>query len=203
MNNDRRILIRAGDEFVFGEPLGSLINNPDETDDGGIIQWVTLTDSTGTGLTSVLTDGSTALITGLNTNSFGRLFNGSTWDRERSNTEETFLASALRTATVNSADFTNWNAKGLHVIIDVSVISASPSIVTFVQGKDPVSGNYYDILEGLPITTTGINIIKVFPGISAIVNASASDILPRTYRVRVEHANTDSITYSVGGALVV
>ncbi len=130
------------------------------------------------------------------------LFNGASWDRERNNTEETVLASAARTATVNSADFTNYNAKGLHVIVNVTAFAAGASIIPFIQGKDPVSGTYYDILEGLPITTTGINIIKVFPGISAVVNSSASDVLPRTWRVRVTHADTKSITYSVAGALV-
>ena len=127
---------------------------------------------------------------------------GATFNRERGNSEETILASAARTATLNSADFINYNAKGLHVVINVTALTAAPSIVPFIQGKDPISGTYYDILEGLPITTTGINIIKVYPGISAVVNVSASDLLPRTYRVRLEHANGNSITYSVAGALV-
>jgi len=134
---------------------------------------------------------------------YNSLFNGSTWDRQRANTEETFLASAARTATTNSADFTNFNAKGLHAIIDVSAVTATGSITPIIQGKDPVSGNYYDILQGLPITTVGTNVIKVFPGISAIVNASANDLLPRTYRLRVTHLNAVSMTYSVGGALVI
>ena len=125
-----------------------------------------------------------------------------TWNPQHNNEELTLLASAARTADVNSADFTNYNAKGLHVILNVSALAATPSIVPFIQGKDPISGTYYDILEGLPITTTGINIIKVYPGISAVVNVSASDLLPRTYRVRVEHGDADSITYSVAGALV-
>lgn len=139
---------------------------------------------------------------GLNVVNFPYAFNETSFDAVRNNTEETILASAARTATVNSADFTNYNAKGLHVIVNVSALSATPSITPIIQGKDPISGTYYDILEGLPITTTGINILKVYPGISAVVNASASDILPRTYRVSMTHADTDSITYSVAGALI-
>lgn len=140
---------------------------------------------------------------GLNVVNFPYAFNETSFDAVRNNTEETILASAARTATVNSADFTNYNAKGLHVIVNVSALTATPSITPIIQGKDPISGTYYDILEGLPITTTGINILKVYPGISAFVNQSASDILPRTYRVRVTHADTDSITYSVAGALII
>ena len=161
-----------------------------------------LVDSSGLSLFKTVADGYNNLLSALPTIPYNILFNGSTWDRQRANTEETLLASAARTATLNSADFTNYNAKGLHVVINVTAIAATPSIVPFIQGKDPISGTYYDILEGLPITTTGINIIKVYPGISAVVNVSASDLLPRTYRVRVEHGDADSITYSVAGALV-
>ena len=141
-------------------------------------------------------------VRGIGTLSWGYLFNGSTWDRERANTEETILASAARTATTNSADFTNFNARGGHFQINVTSITATPSITPTIQGKDPVSGTYYDILVGTAITTTGITILKVYPGILAIANGAASDILPRTYRVSVAHGDADSITYSVGASLV-
>lgn len=205
MSNDRRVLIRGGtggsSNRVYGEPIGSVLNNGD-SGDGGVIQWVTLVSSDGDQIVAQYGDNFPTNVVGLNTNSFNRLFNGTAWDRTRGNTEETILASAARTVTLNSADFINYNAKGLHVIINVTALTAAPSIVPFIQGKDPISGTYYDILEGLPITTTGINIIKVYPGISAVVNVSASDLLPRTYRVRMVHANGNSITYSVAGALV-
>jgi hypothetical protein len=134
---------------------------------------------------------------------FNYLFNGSTWDRKRNNTEETVLASAARTATTNSTDFTNYNAKGAHFIIDVTAITDTPSVVVTIQGKDSVSGEYYDILESVAITATGTTILKVYPGIGAVANGSASDILPRTYRVSITHADADSITYSVGANLVI
>lgn len=134
---------------------------------------------------------------------FGMLYNGSTWDQKRGNNEVTVLPSAARTVTTNSADFTNYNNTGLHLVINVSAITATPSITPTIQGKDPISGTYYTVLTGLPITTTGINIIKVYPGISAVVNASASDILPRTWRLNMAHADADSITYSVAGVLIV
>ena len=130
------------------------------------------------------------------------LYNGSTFDRKRANTEETILASAARTATTNSADFTNYNARGAHFIVDVSAIAATPSITVTIQGKDPISSNYYDILVSSALTATGTTILKVYPGIGQVANGAASDILPRTFRVSVAHADTDSITYSVGAALV-
>lgn len=162
-----------------------------------------MVNASGTTILTTIGDGDAPVsVSNIPVQSFNTLFNGTNFDRERANTEETYLTSAARTATVNSADFTNYNARGLHAIINVTSITSTPSIIPFIQGKDPISGTYYDILEGNPITTTGINILKVYPGIAAVVNASANDLLPRTYRVRVTHADTDSITYSVAGTLV-
>jgi len=147
-------------------------------------------------------DALTALALGLaQNNSFAYLFNGTDFDRQRGNTTETLLASAARTASTNSADFVNHNATGAHFIINVSALSDTPSIVVTVQGLDDASGVYYDVLVGTAITTTGITVLKVHPGINPIVNGSANDMLPRTYRVNVAHADTDSITYSVGANL--
>lgn len=130
------------------------------------------------------------------------LFNGTTWDRQRGNTELTLLASAARTATTASADQTNYNARGLHVAINVSAIGTSNLTVT-VQGKDPISGTYYTLLAGANITTTGINILKIYPGITAVANGSAADILPRTFRVNCVKGDGSSWTYSVSASLVI
>jgi len=130
-------------------------------------------------------------------------FNEATFDRQRNNTEVTLLASAARTASVNSADFTNFNAKGAHFVIDVSLDPASASITVTIEGKDPLSGEYYDILVSAAIDSTGITILKVYPGISTLANGAASDILPRTFRVKVAAVDTDSLTYSIAALLVV
>lgn len=130
-------------------------------------------------------------------------FNGTTYDRERGNTEEIILASAARTATESSADFTNYNAKGIKVVIDVTADPATASVVFDIEGKDPISGNYYPLLTSAAIVAVGTTILTVFPGVSETANIKASDVLPRTYRVTATHADADSITYSVSGALVI
>lgn len=130
------------------------------------------------------------------------LFNGATWDRQRGNTELTLLASAARTATTASADQTNHNARGLHVGINVTAITTSNLTVT-IQGKDPISGTYYTILAGVAITSTGLYLLKVYPGITGVTNASASDLLPRTFRVNCVKGDGSSWTYSVSASLVV
>ena len=141
---------------------------------------------------------------GNNALSIGSLiFNGTTWDRVRNNTDGTALASAARTATANSADLVNYNGKGLHVVIDVTAITATPSVVFTIQGKDALSGQYYTVLASAAITATGTTILRVHPGLTAAANTVANDLIPRTWRVNAVHADGDSITYSVGYSLVV
>lgn len=128
--------------------------------------------------------------------------NNVSWDRWRNNTNIELLASAARTASVNSADFVNYNAKGLHVIIDVTAITDTPSITVTIEGKDEVSGKYYTLLTSAAIVATGTTILRIYPGLTAAANTIANDILPRTFRVSVTNADADSITYSVAGNLV-
>jgi hypothetical protein len=112
------------------------------------------------------------------------------------------LASAARMATVDSDDQMNTKGRGAHVIIDVTAISATPSVVPHIQGFDPLSGKYYDLLIGIPILETGTTVLKLYPGIVASPNVAASDILPRHWRLRMVHANTDSITYSAAAQVI-
>ncbi len=114
----------------------------------------------------------------------------------------TVLVSEARTATVDSPDQANQEVRGLHVIIDVTSITTAPSVVPKIQGKDSLSGKYYDVLVGAAIVATGTTVLKVYPGIAASANVAASDILPAVWRVRMEHANADSITYSVGATVI-
>ena len=124
------------------------------------------------------------------------------WNRQRGNHAATLLTSAARTATVNSTDQTNHNARGVHVIINVSAYPAAASVVPAIEAYDEVAGIYYPLLTGAAIVATGYTILKVYPGIGEVANGAASDVLPQTWRVLMTHADADSITYSVGAQLV-
>jgi hypothetical protein len=164
-------------------------------------------DVSGTGAESVTSFGESdsASLAGsrmLATGSLPLLFNGSSYSRQRGNIESTVLSSSARTTTTNSSDQTNYNSRGVHVMINVSSIGTG-DITPKIQGKDPVSSTYYDVLVGSSITSNGITILKVYPGIAAVANQSANDILPRTWRVVVTANNANSVTYSAGASLVV
>ena len=126
------------------------------------------------------------------------LFNGTTWEREYTSTTGTALASAARTASIDTADIANYSARGLHVVIDATAVTATPSITVTIQGKDSLSGQYYTILAAAAITAVSTTVLRVYPGLTAAANLVANDVLPRNWRVSVAAADADSITYSVG-----
>ncbi len=140
------------------------------------------------------------------TNPYTNHFNGITWDRWRGNTEAEILASAARTATVNSADFINYNAKGVIITLDVTATADTPSITLQIEHKDS-SGSKYEILllTTAAVTATGVHTYIVYPGIGAAsddVVQVAGFPLGRTWRVTVTHADGDSITYSVAASYI-
>jgi len=122
----------------------------------------------------------------------------------------TLLASAARTATTTSADQTNkgenLNVRGVLVTLDVTAITATPSITLSIQAKDPASGKYEALLTAsAAVTATGTHSYLVYPGAgsaSGDVTQVAGFVLPNTWRISVAHGDTDSITYSAGGMLL-
>jgi len=118
------------------------------------------------------------------------------------NITTTILASAARTAaTVTSPDFTNNQWRGIIIILNVSVATAGNYTIT-IQGKDPVSGNYYPILTGAAVSTVSTNVYTIYPGTTAAANVSASTVLPRIWRVSLAGAASQNLTFSVAGYLI-
>lgn len=117
------------------------------------------------------------------------------------NFEIPVLASTARTATLNSGDQSNLNGRGLHLVIDVTA-GAAFSIVPKIQAKDQASGKWYDLLVGAAITATGTTVLKLYPGLTAAANLVANDVLPVSWRLRVEHGDATSVTYSAGASLI-
>ncbi len=119
------------------------------------------------------------------------------------NREITVFSSAARTASENSADLSNPYARGAVIVIDVTAVTATPSVVFTVKGKSALGSDYYTILASAAITGTGQTVLRIYPGLTASANVTASDVLPRTWRVEAVHADADSITYSVSANLIV
>lgn len=111
--------------------------------------------------------------------------------------EETVYASAARTATPTAVSVYTRGRQRLHLVIDVTAVTATPSVVPTIDGYDSLSGKWYNILTGVAITATGTTVLKVGPGLAAVANGCAQDMLPGLIRVVLTHGDADSITSSV------
>jgi hypothetical protein len=106
--------------------------------------------------------------------------------------------------TVNSADQTNVNGRGMALTIDITVQGGTPTTTVTIQGKDPVSGKYYTILVSTALAAVATTVLRVYPGITAAANLAASDILPRTWRVSVTiGGGTPAVTATIAACVIV
>lgn len=114
------------------------------------------------------------------------------------NQEKTILASAARTATPTAVTVTNPTCRGVMFVIDVTAVTSTPSVTFTIDGYDVAKEDYVNILTSAAITTTGTTVLTIFPGAPVTANVSTNKPLPRQFRIVATHADTDSITYSVG-----
>lgn len=112
----------------------------------------------------------------------------------------TIYESGARTADPVTVNQQNHGGRGVVVVIDVTAISATPSVVFTIQGV--VGGVTYTLLASPAVTATGQTVLKVYPGLTASANAVASDVLPHTWNVKAVHGDADSITYSVVASIL-
>ena len=133
------------------------------------------------------------------------LFNGTTMDREYNNSQGTVLASAAQTATIASGSFTNFNARGATVYVNITAFSGtSPTVQPVFQGQDPVTSNWFNLVvpaAGLA-AANGTYVFQLYPGIAVSSTSPVwtyNGVLPRVWRVNfVIGGTTPSITFSAG-----
>ncbi len=113
------------------------------------------------------------------------------------------LASAARTSESVSPEMENINCRGVIVTLDVTAVTETPSLTLSVEFKDLASGKWEKLLTAsAAVTAQGTHSYLVYPDGGLV---AADDIvqiapwaLPRYWRVKVAHTNTDSATYSAG-----
>lgn len=118
------------------------------------------------------------------------------------NTTMSVLASAARTASVNSSDFRNRHHRGVRVHINVTADPASASVTFTVQGKDSITGDYYTLLASAAVAAVGDTYLLIYPGATAASNAAVNLALPPYWRVSAAAADSDSLTYEVTAELL-
>ena len=129
------------------------------------------------------------------------LFNGATYDRQRSTEDRALINATAVTTGQSSGDQVNYNARGVKVVLQTTAIGTGSVTVT-IQGKDAASGQYYTLLAGAAVTTNTTNVYSLYPGLTAAANTTANDVLPHTWRVTVTANNANAATYTVGASLI-
>ncbi len=150
---------------------------------------------------SLASDGLTAGANGLQMVGNQFLFNGTTFDRQRCNTDVTLLASASRTTTQTSASITTYNAAGITVWLNTTIVGTSSNTLSVVE-VDPASGATFTLLASAAIVGNGLTRLHIYPGVTAAANLSASIKLPRTIQIIVTAGNANPSTYSLGYSLL-
>lgn len=108
-------------------------------------------------------------------------------------------ASAARTATPDTQELElPGGVKYGAFVLDVTAVTATPSLTMKVEGVDRVSGKVWTILADAAVSTVSTSTLFIGPGLTAAANAVANDFLPPVIRITVTHGDADSATYSVG-----
>jgi len=111
------------------------------------------------------------------------------------------LPSAARTTTQNSGTLqinppSAELARGIKVTINITNVAAGPSVTVNILGVD-ANGVTYTILASAALVAVATTVLTVYPGLTAVANVTATDVLPRNIQVNVVANNANSCTYSL------
>lgn len=111
--------------------------------------------------------------------------------------ENSFTASS----DTNHSDIHNGGYDQLLVLINVtSITNAGGGSLEFkVQGKDPISGTYYDLITTGDVSGQSpafLEKLEVAPPLTESANEKVSNVLPEHFRVKVL-VGTDDVTYTI------
>jgi len=103
-----------------------------------------------------------------------------------------------RTISVNSATYNGDGAdrfypRGMHCIIRITNGIAPADLIVTIDGQASGALLTSNTLTTLNTTT----VLKIYPGILAVPNVSANDILSPDWRIEVVAGNANLITYEV------
>lgn len=112
------------------------------------------------------------------------------------------LPLALRTATTHASDTLDNSDgyAGLYLFTKVTVPNGGSLTVT-VQGYDPQTQTYFDLLVGAAITTASTQVLLVYPGVTKTANVSDDRPLPSHFRVSAV-VSTASMTFECSAQLI-
>jgi len=139
-----------------------------------------------------------------------QLFNGATFDRSRNSEYRLLLASAARTSTTLTATQTNYNHRGIQLVLNVTVNPGGAQTLQVNVYSVPTVVGAFGILQTAALANSGnpwTQHITMVPGCPDApfggTGATAKQIaLPRFFAVQVVHSGAGSWTYSLEAFLI-
>jgi hypothetical protein len=101
--------------------------------------------------------------------------------------DNAFILSGVNSggATIIGPDQFQNRIKYAKLYMVFSIFAGAPTVTLTVQGKEPQSGTYYDIISSTAIAVAGLTVLTIGPGLTAVANLVANDFLPPTWRLKV------------------
>lgn len=130
---------------------------------------------------------------------------GTAWEPVTGNIDTGALVTLTNaSAGVNSADQTNADGRGLMCLVKITAISGtSPTLTVEIDYKDTASGTYSPLLVSPAYAVVGVATLTVYPGLTAVANTVADNVLPRTWRIAdTIGGTTPSVSGTVGCSVI-
>jgi hypothetical protein len=103
-------------------------------------------------------------------------------------------------ATYTSPDLQNLGGKDISVYLNTTNIGTA-TLTVAINGKDPASGTYFNLLTSTAVSTNTFTRLKIGPAIAASANAIAQDVLTPTFQIVATLGGTGNAVASLGYTL--
>lgn len=127
------------------------------------------------------------------------------WIRKRVVTDvATLLPSAVRTAGVYSG-VTNYTGKGVRVFLNITAIAPTGGVLINIYGVDSLTGGAFVggvLLQSAVYAAVGLYMLTIYPGMTAVANLVANNVVGRDFSVQTVHSNGVNITYSLSYQII-
>lgn len=105
--------------------------------------------------------------------------------------------SAARTSTFTGDANTLPGCIGAEFLVDITAITATPSVQMSIEAFDAASGKWVSIgTWATSFSSVSSQIFRWLPGLTT-AGRMINGVLPKTWRLKATHADADSITYSI------
>lgn len=115
---------------------------------------------------------------------------------------EIFSEAARTTSPTDQSVSLPSGATALTLLVDVTSLTATPTITVSIKGAVPGTGTEYTILESSGISAVGVTQLEIGPGLVESANHATSALLPQELIISVTHSDADEITYTVWAILI-